>query len=503
MTREGVRILDGRVFDARQEARRILEEARAQADRIRAEAYAQAMESAAARMAELERELAARHPHASMTARAPEERTGRVREVVGLVVRAQMQGEARHGEVVAIEAADGPIFAEVVGFREREAILMPLGSCTGITSASRVVATGRAPKVACGQALLGRVLDGLGQYMDESPNGGAGRSVGERDAGAPPAVELWPTFRPAPSALARPLIDAPLATGVRAIDGLMTLGRGQRIGLFAGPGVGKSSLLARVAGAADVDVRVVCLVGERGREVREFLDSRLGPAARARTVAVVATSDAPSLVRVRAAQVATAIAEWFRERQGAHVLLVLDSLTRLARAQREVGLSAGELPTRHGYPSSVFALLPRLIERAGNFERGSITALYTVLEAGERADDPIAEEARSLLDGHIVLSRERAARGKWPPIDILASVSRAMDAVVTDEHRRAAARVRELLAAHRDNADLISMGAYQPGSDKILDTALTALPAIDDFLCHEGAEPYEHTVERLLRLARR
>jgi type III secretion protein N (ATPase) len=502
MTREGVRIIDGRIFDAREEARRIVEDARREADRIRAEAYAQGMDSAAVRLAELERELAAQYPHARVAARTKHERMGRVREIVGLVVRAQIEGEARHGELVSIDAADGRVLAEVVGFREREAILMPLGPCTGITSASRVVATGRVPRVVCGQVLLGRVLDGLGQYMDKGRDEDELRDSETRFAALAP-VEFWPIFRPTPNALERPRIDTPLATGVRAIDGLMTLGRGQRIGLFAGPGVGKSSLLARVAGAAEADVCVICLVGERGREVREFLDARLSAAVKARTVAVVATSDAPSLVRVRAAQVATAIAEWFRERQGAHVLLVLDSLTRLARAQREVGLSAGELPTRHGYPPSVFALLPRIIERAGNFERGSITALYTILEANQHADDPIAEEARSLLDGHIALSRERAASGKWPPIDVLASVSRAMDAVVGDEHRRAATRIRELLAAHRDNADLVSMGAYRSGSDKTLDAALAALPAIDDFLNHEGAEPYQASIERLLRLAKR
>jgi type III secretion protein N (ATPase) len=289
--------------------------------------------------------------------------------------------------------------------------------------------------------------------------------------------------------------------GVRAIDGLVTVGEGQRMGIFAGAGVGKSLLLGQIARNTDADVNVIALVGERGREVAEFLEDALGPEGRRRSVVVCATSDVPSLVRLKSAFVATAIAEWFRER-GKRVLLMMDSLTRFARAQREVGLAAGEPPARHGYPPSVFALLPRLLERTGNSERGSLTALYAVLVAGNDMDEPIADEARSILDGHIVLSRALAERNHWPAIDVLASLSRVMDFVADREHLQAAAGVRELLSTYEQKRDLVLLGAYKPGSDTRLDRAMAKIDAMTAFLrqgLHEAAQPDE-TRRRLLAL---
>jgi len=302
--------------------------------------------------------------------------------------------------------------------------------------------------------------------------------------------------------LRRAPITRPLPLGVRAVDALLTVGEGQRLGLFAGSGVGKSTLLGQIARQTEADVAVIALVGERGREVGEFLDGALGPVGRARSVVVCATSDAPSLVRLRSAFVATAIAEWFRA-QGKRVLFMLDSLTRVARAQREVGLAAGEPPARQGYPPSVFALLPRLLERTGTDERGSITALYTVLVAGGDMDEPIADEVRGILDGHVVLSRELAARGHWPAIDVLASLSRLMTAVAEAPHRAAAARLREWLAAHERHRDLIVLGAYEGGSDAATDAALARWDALMAFLRQttEEAAPFAETRRRLLDLA--
>jgi type III secretion protein N (ATPase) len=310
--------------------------------------------------------------------------------------------------------------------------------------------------------------------------------------------------------LLRQRIRQPLALGVRAIDALLTVGEGQRIGLFAGSGVGKSLLLGQIARNTDADVNVICLVGERGREVGEFLEDALGTAGRARSVVVCATSDVPSLVRLKSAFVATAIAEWFRTR-GKRVLLMMDSLTRFARAQREVGLAAGEPPARHGFPPSVFALLPRLLERTGNSgggkggkdgKDGSITALYTVLVAGGDMDEPIADETRGILDGHIVLSRALGERNHWPAIDVLASLSRVMEFVADGEHRQAAARVRELLAAYEQKRELILLGAYKSGTDPRIDKAIAKNEAIAMFLrqgLHEAA-PFDETRKRLLAL---
>jgi type III secretion protein N (ATPase) len=425
---------------------------------------------------------------------------GRVSEVTGLLIRATIPG-IRVGELVFIDTAPGAappqpgarLLAEVVGFRGDEVVLMPLGDAAGIGPDALVTPTGRPLSIQVGDGLLGRVLDGLGAPMD-------GRGPLASTARGPLAD--WPVDRPAPDPLSRRRIERPLALGVRAIDGLLTVGEGQRVGLFAGAGAGKSTLLGQIARHADADVNVICLCGERGREVVEFLDDALGPAGRARSVVVCATSDAPSLVRLKSAFVATAIAEWFRE-EGRRVLFMMDSLTRFARAQREVGLAAGEPPARQGYPPSVFALLPRLLERTGNSARGSITALYAVLVAGGDMEEPIADEVRGILDGHVVLSREIAARNHWPAIDVLPSLSRLMDAVADAEHRAAAARVRAILAAYERQRDLILLGAYRRGSDPRTDEAIARIDAIDAFLRQETAEAASmtDTRRRLLALA--
>jgi type III secretion protein N (ATPase) len=335
---------------------------------------------------------------------------------------------------------------------------------------------------------VGRVLDGLGRPLD-------GRSL-------PPGLEEWPVHAPAPPPLRRRAITRPLPTGIRALDGLLTLAEGQRMGLFAGSGVGKSTLLGQLARGARCDVAVVGLVGERGREVGEFVEGCLGPEGLKRSVVVAATGDEPAMLRVKAAHVATALAEWFAAR-GASVLLLLDSVTRYARARREVGLAAGEPPARQGYPPSVFEALPRLLERAGMRERGTITAVYTVLVAGGDMEEPIADEVRGILDGHVVLDRRIAAGGRFPAIDLLQSVSRVMPAVADDGHRAAAARLRALLSAWERNRDLITLGAYREGSDADADAAIARMAAIEAFLRQEGPEPdaeLDATVERLKEL---
>jgi type III secretion protein N (ATPase) len=407
-------------------------------------------------------------------------------EVTGLSVRATLDG-ARVGE--AVEIGPSRLGAEVVGFREELATLLPLGDIRGVGAGDAVVASGREPCVRVGPALLGRVLDGLGNPIDGGP-----ALAGAR----------WPVRRAPPAPLERRRIREAFATGVRAIDALATVGEGQRIGLFAGPGVGKSTLLGRLARESAAEVSVVGLVGERGREVREFLEDALGPEGLARSVVVAATSDAPALVRIQAAHVATAIAEWFADEEGRRVLLLLDSVTRYARARREVGLAAGEPPARQGYPPSVFAALPRLLERAGTRPRGVITAFYTVLVAGDDLREPIADEVRGTLDGHVVLDRSVAERGRWPAIDPLASLSRVMPAVVPAAHAAAAARLRGLVATAEAHRDLVALGAHVRGADPRVDEALDRAPAIDAFLAQEPGEraALEATRARLLELAR-
>jgi type III secretion protein N (ATPase) len=417
----------------------------------------------------------------------PLQLAGRLTHVSSLALEAAM-AEVRLGDLVEVARPGQPLLAEVVGLRDARAVLMPLGDPAGVGLDDEVRSRGAPLSVGVGEALLGRVLGGLGQPIDGGP--------------PPGGLEPFPVDRPPPPPLDRRPVSQPMPFGVRAIDGLLSAGRGQRLGLFAGAGVGKSTLLGQLARGARADLSVICLVGERGREVGEFLDEALGPEGLARSVVVVATSDAPALVRLRAAHVATAVAEWFAER-GGEVLLLLDSVTRFARAQREVGLAAGEPPARQGYPASVFQALPRLLERTGNRARGGITAVYTVLVAGNDLDEPIADEVRGILDGHVVLDRGLAERGHFPAVDVLASVSRVMPRVTGAAHRAAATRVRALVAALERSRDLVQLGAYQPGSDAEIDRALERRDALQDFL-RQGAgqaEPWEGTLERLMELS--
>jgi type III secretion protein N (ATPase) len=412
---------------------------------------------------------------------------GRVLGVTGLSLRFSLPG-VRVGDVVHVKKRGAPIPCEVVGFSDGEAIAMPLGVVTGVGPDDEVETTGAPFVVRVHESLLGRVVDGLGRPLD-------GRGDVPGDA--------WvPTDRDPPPALSRKAVSQPMATGVRVLDGLLTLGEGQRVGLFAGSGVGKSTLLGAVARGARADVVVVGLVGERGREVSEFLEHALGAEGRARSVVVVATSDVSALERLRAAQVATAYAEYFRDR-GAKVMLLLDSVTRFARAQREVGLAAGEPPARRGYPPSVFAMLPRLLERSGQGDgsTGSITAIYTVLVEGGDMDEPIADEVRGILDGHVVLDRAIAARGRYPAVDVTVSLSRVMDGIVDREHRDAARRLRSLMGIFEAKRDLVTLGAYAKGSDRDLDEALHHMPKIEQFLRQDAREqvPFAETVSLLRR----
>ncbi|HEX3770174.1 MAG TPA: FliI/YscN family ATPase [Polyangiaceae bacterium] len=413
--------------------------------------------------------------------------TGRVTAVTGLSLRFSMPG-ARIGDVVRVKRRGEPLACEVVGFDGGHAIAMPLGPLAGVGPHDDVESTGGPFVVTAGAELLGRVVDGLGRPFDGGPPID-GRAV--------------PVDRDPPPALARRPVARPMVTGLRVLDGIMTLGEGQRVGLFAGSGVGKSTLLGAIARGAEADVVVVALVGERGREVGEFLERSLAAEARARSVVVVATSDVAALERIRAAQVATAYAEHFRD-EGARVLLLVDSVTRFARAQREVGLAAGEPPVRRGYPPSVFAALPRLLERSGQAAQGSITAIYTVLVEGSDMDEPIADEVRGILDGHVVLDRGVAARGRYPAVDVGVSLSRVMDAVVTPAHREAARRLRALVATYEAKRELVTLGAYAKGSDKALDEAIARMPAIEAFLRQDAGErsTLEATLDALAAAAR-
>jgi flagellum-specific ATP synthase len=372
------------------------------------------------------------------------------------------------GDLVEVNPGSRPLLAEVVAVSRDRLTCMPLGDLSGVHAGARVRPTGMPLQVPVGDALLGRVLDGLGRPVDGGRPLGAGVSW----------VDL---SSETPHALSRTRVDRPLTFGVRALDTLVPCGRGQRLGIFAGSGVGKSTLLSQITRGTDADVRVIGLIGERGREVREFLEENLGPEGMARTVVVVATSDEPPLVRLKAAFVATRIAEAFRD-QGRDVLLLMDSITRTAMAQREVGLSAGEPPATRGYPPSVFAMMPKLLEKAGTGATGSITGLYTVLVEGDDHNEPIADTARSILDGHIVLTRRLATTGHFPAIDVLESISRVAGAVVPAPQMADAREVRRLLGALRDVKELIEIGAYQAGSDPLVDRARQLAPAIDAFL---------------------
>lgn len=395
-------------------------------------------------------------------------RYGRTNSVVGLVIQATGL-DVSLGELCRVTSFSDSttVMAEVVGFHEGSVLLMPLGELEGVHPGSAVEPLGRSFGVDVGPGLLGRVLNGLGEPMDESGDLGP--------------TERWPLVADPPNPLERDTIEEPLTTGVRAIDGLLTLGRGQRIGVFAGSGVGKSTLLGMIARHSSADVNVIALLGERGREVRDFLEHSLGPEGLARSVVIVATGDEAALVRARGALVAQTISEYFRS-QGLHVLLMVDSITRVATAWREIGLAAGEPPTTKGYPPSVFATLPRLLERAGNSAGGSITGVYSVLVEGDDFSEPVADATRAILDGHIVLNRSLASSGHFPAIDILASKSRLSDRIVDPKQRRAAADLVRLEAAYREKEDLIAVGAYQAGTAPLVDVAIKLRPRTSSFL---------------------
>jgi FliI/YscN family ATPase len=394
---------------------------------------------------------------------------GQVARVVGLVVESEGP-HASVGEICEVRRSDGSaIPMEVVGFRDGRLLSVPLADMAGIRPGDRLIASGAARSIGVGDGLLGRVIDGLGRPID-----GLGPLETTGEAALQP-----PSINP----MDRDPVTRPLSTGVRAIDALLTCGRGQRIGVFGGSGVGKSTLLGMIARGTEADVVVLALVGERGREVRSFLEQDLGPEGLAKSVVVVSTSDSPALARLRAAYAATSIAEGFRD-AGRNVLLMMDSVTRFAMAQREVGLAAGEPPTAKGYPPSVFGLLPGLLERAGSIRgKGSITAFYTVLVEGDDNNEPISDAVRGILDGHIVLSRELAGRNHYPAIDVLSSISRTMPAVTTPQHRTKAGQMREWMMLLRDSEDLISVGAYTPGTQPRLDAAIQRRDAIRGLLC--------------------
>lgn len=413
---------------------------------------------------------------------------GRVTQVIGLVIES-VGPNSSLGEVCEIKSKEGDVVchSEVVGFRNNRVLSMALGEVGKVSPGSEIVATGHTLSVPVGDALLGRVIDGLGHPID-------GKGLIDVD-------EIRSVYSLPPNPLDRQRISSPIATGIRSIDALLTCGKGQRIGIFAGSGVGKSVTLGMIARNTQADVNVIALVGERGREVGEFLERELGKEGLQRSVVVVATSDQAALLRIKAGFMATTIAEYFRDR-GLDVMLMMDSVTRLAMAQREVGLAIGEPPTTKGYTPSVFALLPKLLERAGNAKKGSITGMYTVLVEGDDMRDPIADTVRSILDGHIVLSRRLASAGHYPAIDVLESISRVMPSITTYEHRQAVQRVFELLAAYREAEDLINIGAYVKGSNPKIDDALLNTPKIQAFLQQSSEESadYQESINRILKL---
>lgn len=393
---------------------------------------------------------------------------GRVVEVTGAMVKAAILG-VKVGELCDLKCQhnDETVVAEVVGFQNKIALLMPLGPTVGLSNFTEVHSTGTVHSVPVGDELLGNVVDGLGRPF------GAFR-------GEPPK-HTYPVYADPPNPMERKVIDTPLPMGLRVLDGLLTCGEGQRMGIFAAAGGGKSTLLSMLIRNSAAEVTVLALIGERGREVREFIEHDIGEEGMAKSVLVVATSERPAMERLKAAYVATAIAEYFRD-QGANVLLMMDSVTRFARAQREIGLAAGEPPTRRGFPPSVFATLPQLMERAGQSSKGSITGLYTVLVEGDDMTEPVADETRSILDGHIILSRKLAQANHYPAIDVLESVSRVMNNIVADEHKRVAGRLRELLARYRETELLIQIGEYKQGSDATVDEAVRKMNGINDLL---------------------
>jgi flagellum-specific ATP synthase len=401
---------------------------------------------------------------------------GRVVKVVGLTIES-IGPHANIGDICAIDSGtEKPCLAEVVGFRDERLVLMPLGELSSIAPGADVLALQTRLTVPCGMGLLGRVLGGLGKPID----------------GKGPILDTveWPVETSPPDPLVRPPISEQIRTGVRVIDGLMSVGRGQRIGIFAGSGVGKSTLLSMIARNTSADMNVIALIGERGREVREFMERDLGEEGLKNSVMIVATSDQPPLIRLKASMVATAVAEYFRD-EGYHVNFMMDSVTRMAMAGREIGLAVGEPPTSRGYTPSVFSLLPKVLERTGTGKVGSITAFYTVLVDGDDMNDPIADAVRGILDGHIVLSRELANAGQFPAIDVLASLSRLFPSLASPEHYAAAVQVRQFIQKYRQVEDLLRIGAYQAGSDPEADLAIKRMPQVRAFLKQSTSE--EHT----------
>ena len=419
---------------------------------------------------------------------------GRVTEATGLIIKAAVPG-VRIGEMCWVTSPKDdapPLKTEVVGFKDGAVFLMPLGDAraAALGPESEVIPSGKPFSIMCGYGLLGRTLGGTGEPID-----GLG-SLDEIEG-----LSEWAVERECPDPYTRQPVDRVISFGVRAWDGLLTVGRGQRVGLFAGSGVGKSPLMGQIARQTSAEVVVVCMVGERGREVLEFIHDALGEEGLKRSVVVCATSDQPSLVRLKCCFVATAVAEWFRD-QGKDVLFMMDSSTRFARAQREIGLALGEPPARQGFPPSVFALIPKLMERTGNNHIGSITAMYTILVQGGDMEEPIADEVRGILDGHVILNRELGARNHWPAIDVLPSLSRVMSGIASEEHKKAAGIMRRVMASYEKNRDLILLGAYQYGTDPKVDYAIDKIEEVESFL-KQGtyeATQFDETVQRMIEL---
>jgi type III secretion protein N (ATPase) len=413
---------------------------------------------------------------------------GRITEVIGMLIRAVIP-QVKMGEMCLIKREGDPLVAEVVGFTKDEVLLSPLGDMKGIGPSSEVIPMRLPMHIKVGPALLGRVINGMGQPLDEDTHGPLNLE------------ESYPIISTPPDPLKRSLITKPIAVGIRCIDGVLTCGRGQRVGIFSAAGVGKSTLLGMIARNAVADVNVISLIGERGREVREFLINDLGVEGMKRSVIIVSTSDQAAQMRINAAYVGTAIAEYFRD-QGKSVILMMDSVTRFARALREIGLAAGEPPARAGFTPSVFAILPRLLERSGNSDKGSITAFYTVLVAGDDMNEPVADEVRSILDGHIILSSDLARQHHYPAIDVLASVSRILTHIVDKQHVELIGKVREVLANYKKNELLIRIGEYKPGSDKNADFALKYIDKVNRFLKQQITEKpsFEDTLKQLKAL---
>lgn len=413
---------------------------------------------------------------------------GRITEIVGMLIRAIVP-QVKMGEVCLIKREGEPLMAEVVGFTKDEVILSPLGEMTGIGPSSEVIPMRIPLQIQVGPQLLGRILDGLGNPLDEDTKGPLKLD------------ETYPVINTPPDPLKRTVITEPLSTGVRCIDGVLTVGKGQRMGIFSAAGVGKSTLLGMISRYAQADVNVIALIGERGREVREFIENDLGEEGLARSVIIVSTSDQAAQTRINAAYVGTAIAEYFRD-QGKNVILMMDSVTRFARALREVGLAAGEPPARAGFTPSVFATLPRLLERSGNSAVGSITAFYTILVAGDDLTEPVSDEVRSILDGHIILSSDLASQYHFPAIDVLRSISRVLTNIIGKDHVQLIGKVREVLSNYKKNELLIRIGEYKAGSDKNADYAIKYIDKVNRFLKQQVEEKssYEETLQQLQAL---